>query len=552
MTDDKNKTTNGAQDPGQLQDDMPVKRDPAGLDPAQEPTADDVFKDMRAISGLWQQKEQQIMEGLQAYRASANEIAEGREKLGKAVSEALFDVLQKLPSFKALDASFAYQLNRTFQTFMESLQESLPEWAKVAELADEVIELEPYLQEELKKPEYGGQSMDDLFDLAREHADDADEITIGGLFMKALNAARAAREAKEMEGVPRLQSTGAPKHFIIPNTALINALEALDGKGEVIGGGPLDIPVINTGKSNEVTIFVDASLDNMDGIEISGKPWTEFDRAIFNGVISLYEDRVKKGVPPLVTADIVYRTITNKTDSEEISPQQKGSTTKSIEKMWRNIFVKADVSAELAKRKATLDGKPITEFLIEDHMLLLKKITAKAGGKRKVAYLVTEPPLLTHAKATGQIISIKSELLDIKNVNEKGEIQTTSIPLNEYRLCIVHYLIRRIEIMKRDEREAIKKYENEVRRAARAGTQPAFTLEACRRQSRIILYGSVIAAAGITNKNTATAAKQFILQALAFWKAKNNIADYTPRQKGRRPADAVIISIAPTIPKLSG
>ena len=410
--------------------------------------------------------------------------------------------------------------------------EGMLAWVNFSRVVFEKSELTPYLQAELRKPEYKGLSVEELWSEARA----AGKIK-GSLFMQAVEAAEAA-----MNAFPMLQSTGTPKNFLSPNTTLTNALQALDGKGEVIGGGEMDIPVLNKNTDREVTICVSASIDDSDGITITGKPWTEYDRAIHDAVASLYEDRVKHGLAPIVTADMIFRTVAHREDAEGVSPQQKGAVTKSIEKM-RHIYIKADCSDEMKSRKVMVDGKPVTSFKMDGAMLSATRLTVTAGGQKKDAYQLNEPILLKYAKLTGQLFTVNGKLLDIKEV-KKGRVTAVTVPLTESRIAIRNYLLRRIKVMEDDEAKAIdayRKYQN--RRKGRGGGElPEKHVSDFRHQKPIILFDTLFSAIGITDATQKTRAKKFSFDVLDFWKATKRIADYKKRTKGRG-VDAVVINL---------
>lgn len=120
------------------------------------------------------------------------------------------------PTFKAIqertDESIA-----SLQAFFDSdkWQEMRQKLEEVLELADETEELSPYLEEELKKPEYEGKTIDELLHVA-ERDEDSTPIE-ESLYVRALAAARAARDAA---AVVAAQQAGRDQRRITREKAL--------------------------------------------------------------------------------------------------------------------------------------------------------------------------------------------------------------------------------------------------------------------------------------------------------------------------------------------
>lgn len=417
---------------------------------------------------------------------------------------------------------------------VNSLKESAVDTARflvdniesLQELKKEVDTLGQYLQEELQKPEY-----EDL-----EERDDFVE-----LLQEAFKAARLAKLAAE--ALPQLQSTGTPKYYTSTNTALINALQANDGKGEVIGAGPIEIPVLNVNKENEVTVYAVATLENMDGIKLEGKPFEEYDRAVHDAVVTLYDNCIKHKQTPVMTADMVYRTMIHKTNTEKVSQQQRELVTKSIDKMRKNIYVYADASAEMKRRGVTINGKPIKEFKIDNFMINADKTTIKAGGEEVEAFILRgEPIMLNYAKLTGQLITVKGSMLDIKVLDSKGKITTVSVNNNEKRIAVKSYLLRRVEVMRNDEKraaDALRKYES--KRQKDPTLEPG-NISDFRKQNHVVLFETLFNSTGITAANSQTKTRDYVFAVLDYWKASGDIKGYKKRRKGKT-IDAVVIEL---------
>lgn len=478
----------------------------------------------------------------------AKSIADSIERLSQQALRAVNVADITAAAIGNISKAITSSVSAMYQSLYESdtwknLQPALISFfEKIADSCDDYIEeyeqLEPYIIEELKNPEYGGRTLEDLSG-AIGIDDNGNPTEEGLLWDRAIAAARLAKTIAD--SLPQLQSTGTPKYYSSPNTTLANALLGNTEKGELIGAGAVDLPVLSVGKEKEVTIYVDATIENTEGITLTGKPYTEYDRAVHDTVVSIYEDRIKTGDPAVFTSDMVYRTMTHKTNAEYVSPQQRAAVTKSINKMATNIRVHADYTAEMKRRGIKANGKPVDNFVIKDFLLPAKEVNISAGGKQVTAYLLRdEPILLTHAKHNGQLITVNGKLLDIQEVDANGNLTGISLSNSDIRISIKSYLLRRVEVMRNDENraaDALRKYEA---RRKKDNTMPLKRTSDFRNQSRVILFSSLFKSTGITAANTQTRSRDYVKQVLEYWKAIGSIKDYKMRRK-RRSFDAVII-----------
>lgn len=532
-------------DDKQLQEDQPIEEKPAA-DLASRPIKE-LTKEQRtealkaAVTPELLDKAATIAAGLQSAAALAERatgtaqrvataMQESNERLTRAMTGQDFSEtmkrVNKLLSFIAIskpeqDAQIKTMLDRIFEALCENV-ERIPEWLEDYE---ELEALEPYLVQELEKPEY--QEMTAL-QLINASTDDAGQLIPGSPAARALEAARIAREAGNL--LPKLQSAGTVKYFQSPNTPLSNALSG-DSKGELIGAGALNIPVMAMGRKDETTIYALATLENMEGVTITGKPWSDYDRAVHDAAYTIAKDRIKRNLPPIATSDMIYRQMTNKRAGEYVSPQQRGAVTKSIEKQRRNIRVSVDASDEMKRRKIEVNGKKVTKFVQDDFILPARKMEIQAGGETVTAYLFGNMILGEYAQLTGQITTIKTELLDIKEVGKNGEIGA-SIANTESRIAIKGYLLRRIKQAEHDYKEyqgRRKKYEKD-KAAGKDPKRPA------KPNSNIILFETLYNSVEIKAKGSSrTNAQKYIEQVLDYWKAAGMIPGYKlrKREKGK-------------------
>ncbi len=412
-------------------------------------------------------------------------------------------------------------------------------------------DLAPYLYDVLaENPEWKNYTLEDL----EEPHTDKDGKQIDSMLDFLLKQLKQRAKA-DKKTTPSLDKTklstsfqlGTPQYYTSPNTKLSNLLKDnrifTSNKDEPIG-----IPVINIGKPNETIIPVSVTLENLKNFPIIGKPFTEFDRAVHDAVASMYEDRIKNGAEPVFTADMIYRTMTHKTASERVSPQQRASVTKSINKMRKNIYIIADCTEELKKRGIVKNpnGKTDTEryhCVLDDWLLTARHIESmEVGGRIVDGYKFSEPLLLNYAKLTKQLITVDGKVLRIQELNDKGKLTENAISDTDNRIAVKSYLIRRIEIMRYDEKNAIdalRKYSN---KRTKDKSLPDKKLSEFRKQTRIITFEDMFTDTGIESSNRKTETRQYVYQVLDYWKAINHIKSYKLRKKGKS-VDAILIDI---------
>lgn len=318
------------------------------------------------------------------------------------------------------------------------------------------------------------------------------------------------KHLKELENMlPTLQSK-LPLYHSMPIQKLATELQH-----DIIDNGAFDLIVANKGKPNEITSRVIATYEQVEAITMTGTPYTEFDRQVQDAVSSLWEYGHEDHI---ITPDMVARAMTNKTNTEYISTHFKEAVTDSLEKM-RRIHIVLDASEEVRKRKATLNNEKIDSFKIDDFLLSLKGIEIRAGGKTVKGYLIqSEPLLLTYAKRTRQLATVDAQLLDIKEVDKKGNVTDISIKSSEARIAVNGYLLRRITVMKNDRTKNTHK------------------------QSNIILFDTLFEETKIPQDSNAKRIKEYAFQVLDYFKATGYIKGYTKR-KNRKSFDAVIINL---------
>lgn len=433
-----------------------------------------------------------------------------------------------------------------YERIRDLANNQIPIYVKMTEMLDD---LSPELEQELLRPEYGGKGIEALYSeflhLAHESREKGIQ-TPRSLFVDAFIHAHELRTVKKE--VPRLKSTGTPKQYVSPNTALANALLGNDGKGKVWGSDAFDLPVANLGKKNEVTIYVHATLESLDGDEsvaIKGKPWSEYDSAVHDAVCSIYLDRVNKGLPPVATDAMIWRVINNKTRSEDVSDAAREGVARSIEKQGTQNRVFTDVTEEvkLANPKEyerlTKEKGAAPIFRYKDFLLPHREYQVVIGKEVHRAYYFHQPPLLDHAMKTNKLVYLNPKLLDIQEVRDGQIVEGNSVPDTKSRITVRQYMLRRLVQARGSDKKYRRQLASAQRAARRTKTEPILPDKP---HDTTILMGTLFSCCEITSKESMTDVRKYVLTVLDNWVAIGEIKGYEIRKKGKS-FDAVTIKI---------
>ena len=203
----------------------------------------------------------------------------------------------------------------------------------------------------------------------------------------------------------------------------------------------------------------------------------------------------------------------------------------------RRVHVYVDATEEMKRRGIISDGQQV---IFDDFIISLRAMTVKSSGRTLKAYkMQSEPVLLSYSKMTKQLITTSADLLDIKRLDKRGNITTTSIPNTENRIAVKGYLLRRIEVIRNDIAKTAEKQRKENARAKRTGETPKKIRQ---EQEPTILFDTLFSEIGITKKDAQTDTRKYVFEVLDFYKAKGRIKAYTKRTKGRA-VTAVTIEI---------
>ena len=210
-----------------------------------------------------------------------------------------------------------------------------------------------------------------------------------------------------------------PKKYVMPVNKLHNNLAEISDSGEST------ITVINAnGKKPAVTTWVQLSFED-NNVSLTGETnITEYDKSIFNGVISQLEAGNRALTPAMI-----YRAVAGLDDAQYVSPQQKAAVTKSIEKMrrtWINIDATAEYRAYLGHNK----NMKVQKANFDTHLIVADRATAIINGARHSAYIfantsdgaIKMPALYDYAKISGQILNVPVEAMRLPINNTEKNI----------------------------------------------------------------------------------------------------------------------------------
>ena len=300
------------------------------------------------------------------------------------------------------------------QGYLAGLQKTIQELTAIApsilEYVSEMGELLPYLEEELKKPEYGGEDIDDLYIAARAKGDE----TAADLFKQAMAAARAARDAAN--GKPKTATIRRADKIDFPldkiNSKAWNLLEK-DTRGQI------KFDMSKRGSKEELPVYYAINFEELDGIQIT-KRLTPFDKRVYVAVSALFNAGNNVITLAQIYKHMGYKGKAGGTDLEKIN--------NSILKM---LGAQIYLSNELEAQKY----KGYSKFIYRGALLPLEtgELYNVQGALTDAAiHIFREPPLISFARLRKQITTVDLKLLQ------------SPVSKTDANLLIDDYLIERI------------------------------------------------------------------------------------------------------------
>ena len=306
----------------------------------------------------------------------------------------------------------SYFNSDSWATARQTLEQIATAAPAILELAREIEELTPYLEAELKKPEYEGKTLDDL--LEETETDDDGNPAAESLLMKALTAARAARDAAAAkEETPRATITRAQTveyPLDKPNQFIWNLIEK-DTEGQV------RFNMAKTGSRKQILIYYSINFDGLSDIQIT-KRLLPFDKRVYIAVSALFNAGNNVITLSQIYYAMGYTGRPGTTDLEKINDAITKMTT-------ARISFDNQQEAENYKYK---------HFKYDGSLLPLERGTVVVNGQLADAAIkiFREPPLITFAKQRQQITTLDVKLLQ------------SPISKTDANLSIEDYLIERI------------------------------------------------------------------------------------------------------------
>lgn len=302
-----------------------------------------------------------------------------------------------------------------------------------------------------------------------------------------------------------LQISGAnPKNHVMPNNALMNKLVA----DRIINQGAFDLVVAHEGKPSEITAYTMVQYDGAPGITAEGGlSLTEYERQVSDAIITLWLNAVEKKEPTIFTIGMIFRAMPG--GSDKPSAEQANAIVKAIEK-FRRLRITVDATTEARKRGTVGDTGT---FQVNDNYFQIRECQTrmKRGGQVVTAYMVTvEPIMLTYCKMTNQVLTVPAKYLEIKKV-KNGKASTELLAMSMPRQSMTGYILRRIEVMKRDRKAKDSK------------------------QRPVILFDSLFKNAGLAEQTKQRAAdnRKFVYKLLDFQTVIGNIKGYEKQTEGQ-------------------
>lgn len=372
-------------------------------------------------AGYSEQQERQILEtaaGIAGRSADDLTITEAMRPVlagidiagtvGRALAEQTAQVSKTM--FTAMQEYFNSDAWRGIRDTLEMIAATAPAWL---ELAKEVEELTPYLEAELKKPEYEGKTIDDPLDDAA--TDDDGNPLETSLFMQALTAARAARDAAAAK--EELPHAAVKRAEIIeypldkPNSIIWNLLEK-DTRGQI------SFNMAKYGSKQQIPAYYAINFDELgDDITIT-KRLLPFDKRVYIAVSALFNAGNN-----VITLSQIYYAMGN---TGRPSANQLQKINDAVTKMTTaRIYFENEQEAKKYK---------YPRFKYDGSLLPLERGTAIVNGQLADAaiHIFREPPLIAFAKQRNQITTVDVKLLQ------------SPISKTDANLLIDDYLLERI------------------------------------------------------------------------------------------------------------
>jgi hypothetical protein len=283
------------------------------------------------------------------------------------------------------------------------------------------------------------------------------------------------------KALPLPQMPKRPNRYIVPNNTLINAMTTKN----MINAGAGNLPVSKEKGITSYVMILDTNNPLADPYKL-----TNFERIVFNAICSIYQQATQDGYNKIVvTPTSIYKAMPG--GSEKPTPKMIEQITTVVEKV-QAIDITLDATRELAAYKRIEDGE---KLYTKEKMVLAKQyIYVRRNQKETVGWeLLSKPALLDYAEKSGEIISVPAKVIQIPEDNG-----TKKLSINEKRRELWDYLTRRVEVIKRAHKQAIREM-----RYKRNNGKTVEQVMGAHGKSPVILYETAFNAVNITTTNRA-------------------------------------------------
>lgn len=340
------------------------------------------------------------------------------DKIYKSISKTSDPVKQIVEAYtKLLQRTISPELLESIKAITTDLQE-------VSDLLQELTELEPYINAELEKPEYNGETLDSITGkyTARELLELLEDPQQP--FTKAVIAARAARDSVEHTTIKRPESIEFPLDKI--NSHAWNLL-----KEDTAGQVTIDFNMLPDDKKDlQATAYYSINFESLgDDIAITRR-LQPFDKRVYTAVSALFN-----AGNAIVTATQIHAQMgyTNKPSKNQIKKIDE-----SLSKMTgAQILLDTEMEARVLNYK---------RFEYEGSLLPIERVRAIINGQltESAVHIFREPPLMTFAKERRQVTTVNVSLLQ------------SPVSKTDANLQIEDYLIERISRAKNGKSKSCK------------------------------------------------------------------------------------------------
>lgn len=383
-----------------------------------------------------------------------NGTAANKENISSVGDVLLFKIVQE--SLESIVDTLRYIIDNN-----EAIKERLEEWEQ----------LQPYLEEELKKPQYAGRTLADL--LANEYKDENGDVLEDSLLEQAVKAAMLKKLPIITINSKGINNVEYPVDKI--NANIWTLLKDADENGQ------LTFATEKRGSSIAADIIYSINFEELEqetGVTIT-KKLSAFDKRCYIAANALFNNGFE-----VFTVAQLYIAMGN---SGRPSVADIKKINHSLTKMRAaHIYLNNESEHKLYPK--------YSKFVYDASLLPMERISAVVNGQTvdSAIHLFREPPLVSFAKDRKQITTVSRQLL------------ASPLSKTDANLQLDDYLIERIS--------HIKKSKGKI--------------------SNKLLYATIFEKAGITSRNQKMRGKEKITKYLEHYKKCGFIKDFTEAADG--------------------